>query len=146
MSPARLALVAVETDRPAYSELLEQVHALGRDVIAPAAEAVDRDARFPIEAFEGLKSLRLLSAYIPPEFGGLGLDMTEIAGLCEALGRYCASTARIFAMHQIQVASIVHHALGTAFFRDYAREIAREQRLLASATTEISAVRSSNRR
>jgi len=137
MSPARLALVAVETDRPAYSELLEQVHALGRDVIAPAAEAVDRDARFPIEAFEGLKSLRLLSAYIPPEFGGLGLDMTEIAGLCEALGRYCASTAMIFAMHQIQVACIVHHALGTAFFRDYAREIAREQRLLASATTEL---------
>jgi acyl-CoA dehydrogenase len=84
-----------------------------------------------------LKSLRLLSAYIPPEFGGLGLDMTEIAGLCEALGRYCASTAMIFAMHQIQVACIVHHALGTAFFRDYAREIARDQRLLASATTEL---------
>ena len=137
MSPARLALVAVETDRPAYSDLLEQVHVLGREVIAPAAEAVDRDARFPAEAFEGLKKLRLLSAYIPPEFGGLGLDMTEIAGLCEALGRYCASTAMIFAMHQIQVACIVHHALGTAFFRDYAREIAREQRLVASATTEL---------
>jgi acyl-CoA dehydrogenase len=137
MSPARLALAIVETDRPGFAELLEQVHSLGRDVIGPAAESVDRDARFPVEAFDALKSLKLLSAYIPAEYGGLGLDMTEIAGLCEALGRYCASTAMIFAMHQIQVACIVHHAFGTAFFRDYAREISREQRLLASATTEL---------
>jgi acyl-CoA dehydrogenase len=43
----------------------------------------------------------------------------------------------IFAMHQIQIACLVHHGLGTPFFRDYARETVREQRLLASATTEL---------
>ena len=56
---------------------------------------------------------------MPVEFGGMGLDVTQVARLCEALGQYCGSTAMIFAMHQIQVACIVHHALETPFFRDY---------------------------
>jgi len=67
----------------------------------------------------------------------MGLDITQVSRLCEALGHYCASTAMIFAMHQIQVACIVHHALGSVFFRDYVRELAARQYLLASATTEL---------
>jgi alkylation response protein AidB-like acyl-CoA dehydrogenase len=43
----------------------------------------------------------------------------------------------IFAMHQIQVACIVHHALGSEWFRDYVREMVARQYLLASATTEL---------
>jgi acyl-CoA dehydrogenase len=113
------------------------VHAIGREVVAPNAEAVDRDARFPEEAFAALRELKLLSCYVPAEYGGMGLDITQVAKLCEALGQYCASTAMIFAMHQIQIACIVHHGFTNVFFRDYAREIAREQRLVASATTEM---------
>jgi acyl-CoA dehydrogenase len=126
--------VAEEIDFPA---LLERVHALGRDVAAAHAGEVDRDARFPAEAFAALRAERLLSAYIPTEYGGLGLAIPQISEICEALGHYCASTAMIFAMHQIQVACIVHHALGSAFFRDYAREMSAKQLLLASATTEL---------
>jgi len=137
MSPARLALAAFEAGSAAFSSILERVHQIGRDVITAASDAVDRDARFPTEAFEALRAERLLSAYIPLEFGGLGLDISEVATLCEALGHYCASTAMIFAMHQIQAACVVHHALGSAFFRDYAREISKHQLLLASATTEL---------
>ena len=120
-----------------FAQLLEQVHALGREVIAPKADEVDRDARFPAEAFEGLKALKLLSAYVPAEFGGLELDVGQVARLCEALGRYCASTAMVFAMHQIQAACIVHHGRDSAFFRDYLREMVKHQRLVASATTEL---------
>ena len=137
MSPARLALAAFQAGTEAFSAILERVHAIGRDIIATAADAVDREARFPVEAFDALKSERLLSAFIPVELGGLGLDVAEVATLCEALGHYCASTAMIFAMHQIQVACIVNHALGSPFFRDYAREISKHQRLVASATTEL---------
>jgi acyl-CoA dehydrogenase len=120
-----------------FAELLQRVHAAGRDVIAPNAEAVDRDARFPEESFTALRELKLLSCYIPAEYGGMGLDITQVSRLCEALGQYCASTAMIFAMHQIQVACIVHHGLPAVFFRDYCREIAQHQRLVASATTEM---------
>src|SRR5690349_13812926 len=120
-----------------FSTLLEKVHALGRDVIAPVSDEVDRDARFPREAFEALKAEKLLSAYVPAEFGGMGLTIGEVAKLCETLGQYCASTAMIYAMHQIQVACIVHHGLATPFFRDYVREIVTHQHLVASATTEM---------
>jgi acyl-CoA dehydrogenase len=137
MSPARLAIAPAPTGARAFAELLERVHAIGRDVVAPAAAVVDRDARFPQEAFDALKAEKLLSAYLPAEYGGLGLDVTQVSALCEALGHYCASTAMIFAMHQIQAACLVHHGLDTPFFRDYAREMVARQTLLASATTEL---------
>src|SRR3954465_2516670 len=137
MSPAKLAIAHVPVEGSSFEALLERVHALGRDVIAPNAEAVDRDARFPTEAFDALRAEKLLSAYVPAEFGGMGLDIVQVSTLCEALGHYCASTALIFAMHQIQVACIVHHGLDTPFFRDYVREMVAKQHLLASATTEL---------
>ena len=137
MSPAKLAIAPAPLASDGFESLLERVHAIGRDIIAPNAEAVDRDARFPTEAFDALRAEKLLSCYVPADFGGLGLDITQVSRLCEALGRYCASTAMIFAMHQIQVACVVHHGLGTPFFRDYAREMVARQHLLASATTEL---------
>jgi acyl-CoA dehydrogenase len=137
MSPARLALAPAPAGAEEFAALLERVHAIGRDVIAPNADAVDRDARFPAEAFEALRAEKLLSCYVPAEFGGMGLDITQVSAICEALGRYCASTAMIFAMHQIQAACVVHHGRDSAFFRDYMREMAAKQTLLASATTEM---------
>ncbi len=117
--------------------LLEQIHALGREVIGPHAEAVDRDARFPAEAFQALKAGKWLSCYVPSTFGGMGLSVSDLSKICESLALYCASTAMIFAMHQIQVACIVHHALDTEAFQAYARELVKHQYLLASATTEL---------
>ena len=137
MSPAKLAIAPAPLQGHDFEALLERVHAIGRDVVAPNAEAVDRDARFPAEAFAALRAEKLLSCYVPAEFGGMGLDITQVSRLCEALGRYCASTAMVFAMHQIQVACVVHHGLGTPFFRDYVREMVAKQHLLASATTEL---------
>ena len=137
MSSPQLSIARRPHGAGDFAALLERVHAIGRDVIAPAAEAVDRDARFPAESVEALRAAKLLSCYIPAEYGGMGLDVGQVSKLCEALGRYCASTAMIFAMHQIQVACLVHHALGTAFFRDYVREMVAKQSLLASATTEL---------
>ncbi len=134
MNAAVRALAPAVTDFPA---LLERVHALGRDVVAKHADAVDRDARFPEEAFAAFRAEKLLSCYVPRDYGGMGLDVRQVAQICEALGHYCASTAMIFAMHQIQVACIVHHALASAFFRDYVVDLVEHQYLLASATTEL---------
>lgn len=120
-----------------FDEIVAMVRKIGRDVVAPHAVSVDAEARFPTEAFDALKAEHLLSAYIPREFGGMGLSMTQICRLCEALGHFCASTAMVYAMHQIQVASIVHHGSESAFFQNYMRRIVDEQLLLASSTTEI---------
>ena len=130
----------VRSDMPApvdVDALVAQVHTVGREVIAPAAAVVDRDARFPAEAIDALRRLDLLGAYVPRPLGGLGLTITHLARLCEALGGYCGSTAMIFAMHQIQVACLVHHARGSLYFERILRELAADQPLIASATTEI---------
>jgi acyl-CoA dehydrogenase len=137
MKVAKRAIQPAPAEPSEFAALLDRVHEIGREIIAPQADSVDREARFPHEAFAMLKAQKLLSAYVPVEYGGMGLDVEQISRICEALGHYCASSAMIFAMHQIQVACIVHHALGTPFFRDYAREMAIRQNLLASATTEL---------
>jgi acyl-CoA dehydrogenase len=120
-----------------FDDLLRHVHALGKNVLRPHAADVDREARFPREAIDALRDARLLSAYVPREYGGMGLNIVEIARICETLGQYCGSSAMIFAMHIIQVACIVHHTQQSAYFRDYLRRLVQEQRLIASATTEI---------
>ena len=56
--------------------------------------------------------------------------------VCYALGRACASTGMIYAMHQIMVACLVRHARGSAWHRDLLRRMCEEQMLLASSTTD----------
>ena len=120
-----------------FDRLLQKAHTIGKEVLSVYAAEVDRDARFPRESIDALRQAKLLSAYVPREYGGLGLNVQQIARLCEVLGQYCGSSAMIFAMHKIQVACVVHHAQPSAYFRNYLRQLVEEQRLMASATTEL---------
>jgi hypothetical protein len=74
----------------------------------------------------------------PPiaEFGGGGASILDITDMCYALGRACASTAMIFAMHQTKVACLIRHGTGSAWHEMLMRRVASEQLLLASSTTE----------
>ena len=73
---------------------------------------------------------------IPVEFGGFGASISDVADICYTLGRACASTAMIYAMHQTKVACVVRHGHGSAWHGDLMRRVAAEQLLLASSTTE----------
>jgi acyl-CoA dehydrogenase len=117
--------------------LVEAARRVGESVAGPAADAVDRDARFPHEAIAALREERMLGAFVPRELGGLGATIRELAESCEALGRSCASTAMIYAMHQIEVVCLVRHGLSAPFFRDYLADLAHNEWLIASATSEI---------
>ena len=106
------------------------------EVAAAHASAVDRDARFPQEAMASLREGRLLSPMIPTALGGEGATLSEIVDICYVLGRACASTGMIYAMHQIMIACLVRHASKEAWSRELQRRIAAEQLLLASSTTD----------
>ena len=99
---------------PTESRHVAAAARIGVEVAAPAARAVDRDSRFPVEAVSALKEANLLSAFVPEALGGFGSGMTELAQMCEALGQHCSSTAMVFAMHQINVACLVRHAGASA--------------------------------
>ncbi len=103
---------------------------------ATEAEEVDRDARFPHKAFDAARQQRLLGVQIPLELGGDGASISDITEMCYTLGRACASTAMIFAMHQTKVACLVRHGAGSRYHEMLMRRVASEQLLLASSTTE----------
>ena len=121
----------------AISALLLAARRVAKEIAAPDADAVDHDARFPLAAVMALKQEQLLSAYIPTEYGGAGASLAELVEICDALARHCAATAMIFAMHQIQVITLVEHALDQEWYRDYLKQLVRHQYLIASVTSEL---------
>lgn len=106
-------------------------------VAADHADAVDREGRFPVEAFAALREAGLLGAMVPRDLGGHGATLAEVASHCQALARGCSSTAMIYAMHHIQVACVLVHGSEDDWHRGFARRIADEQLLLASITSEV---------
>jgi len=103
---------------------------------AAEAEDVDRQARFPQAAIDAARAQKLLGIQIPSAFGGDGASMSDVTDMCYTLGRACASTAMIFAMHQTKVACLVRHGTGSRWHEELMRRVAAEQLLLASSTTE----------
>ena len=85
---------------------------------------------FPPRRSTRLRAESLLSVLVPSELGGPGVTVGQVADIVFELGRHCASTAMIYAMHQIQVASLVRHGR-SAFFRDYLADLGERQLLLA---------------
>lgn len=106
------------------------------EIAARHADEVDRQARFPAEAVGALRHARLLGILVPASEGGPGAGIADVVSICHVLGQYCASTAMIYAMHQIQVSCIVHHGGASAWQRAFLKRLAAEQLLLASATSE----------
>jgi acyl-CoA dehydrogenase len=77
-----------------------------------------------------------LGIAVTPELGGDGASPSEVVDVCYTLGRSCASTAMIYAMHQTKVACLMRHGRGSAWHEQLLRRIAGEQLLFASSTTE----------
>ena len=72
--------------------------------VAPVAEELDREHRFPYELVAELAQLGLMGMTIPEEYGGAGADTISYAIAVEELTRVDSSVA-------ITVAA--HHSLGT---------------------------------
>jgi acyl-CoA dehydrogenase len=109
---------------------------IAEEVAAPAADEVDQLGRFPSETIAALRSEGLLTAMVPVALGGMGASIGEVSEGLVALGRQCASSAMVVAMHHIQVACLVRHGRND-LLRGYLAEAVERQYLLASATTEV---------
>ena len=136
---AALTMIGSSMDISAYTYevLLESLRTLVRDVAAANAADVDRQARFPHETISALRRARLLSAPVPREFGGSGCNVSQLARLCATLAQACGSSGMVLAMHYIQVACVVRHAMDDESLKGYLRELCERQLLLASMTSEV---------
>jgi acyl-CoA dehydrogenase len=105
-------------------------------VAAAHADAVDAAGRFPDEAIDALRAEKLLAILVPRELGGEGASTADVVDVCYRLGRACAATGMIYAMHQVKVACVVRHGMGSAWHEDFMSRMVQFQFLLASSTTE----------
>jgi acyl-CoA dehydrogenase len=129
--------IGMTTSNPADFEAhFAALKAIAADVASPNAADVDANSRFPHETIEALRKAKLLSAPVPKELGGAGYGMRQLGVLCSALAQACGSSAMVLAMHYIQVACIVRHALQSSFFRRYLQDLVEHQYVLASMTSE----------
>jgi acyl-CoA dehydrogenase len=120
---------------PRLDDLAERAERVAA-VAALHADEVDLGGRFPVEAITAAKALGLLGVMAPRQLGGEGASLGQIADVCYALGRACASTGMIYAMHQVKVACVVRHGLGSPWQEGFIRRLVRDQMLVASSTTE----------
>jgi short/branched chain acyl-CoA dehydrogenase len=114
---------------------LEPEHELVRDTVrqfalekvAPVAEELDREKRFPYELVRELAELGLMGMTIPEEYGGAGADTLSYAIAIEELTRIDSSVA-------ITVAA--HHSLGTLPIYYFGSEEQKREWLPALASGE----------
>jgi short/branched chain acyl-CoA dehydrogenase len=124
---------------PEHELLRRTVRDFALEKIAPVAEELDRESRFPYELVTELAELGLMGMTIPEEYGGAGADTLSYALAIEELTRIDSSVA-------ITVAA--HHSLGTLpiyYFgndeqkREWLPALARGDQLAAFGLTEPSA-------
>jgi alkylation response protein AidB-like acyl-CoA dehydrogenase len=112
------------------------VREFAQSVVAPAAGDVDRHHRWPVEAINGARELKLMGILLPSEHGGAGLDHLAFTICIEELAAACASTAVIVDVHN-SVASEPIALFGTdEQKRRWLPELASGERIGAFALTE----------
>ena len=84
-----------------YKELRASVRALSEKEIAPHAQAVDEDHRFPQEAKVALIKNGLYAAHVPTEYGGDGADALATVLIIEEVARACGSSSLIPAVNKL---------------------------------------------
>jgi alkylation response protein AidB-like acyl-CoA dehydrogenase len=94
------------------------VREFAQERVAPIAEEIDREGRFPYELVTELGELGLMGMTIPEEYGGAGTDTVSYAIAIEELTRVDSSVA-------ITVAA--NHSLGTLPIYYYGTEAQKSQ-------------------
>jgi len=90
----------VDYELSAEQQLLrDTVREFARTRVAPVAEELDREARFPYELVAEMAELGLMGIPIPEEHGGAGADTVSYAIAVEELTRVDSSVAITMAAH-----------------------------------------------
>jgi alkylation response protein AidB-like acyl-CoA dehydrogenase len=84
-----------------YQDLRESVASLSQKKIAPFAQDVDENSRYPQEAADALQAAGLAAAHVPTEFGGQGADALAAVIIIEEVARVCGSSSLIPAVNKL---------------------------------------------
>ena len=84
-----------------YEDLRESVRAIAESKIAPFAQAVDVEARYPQEAADALIANSLFAPHVPEIYGGEGADALATVIIIEEIARVCGSSSLIPAVNKL---------------------------------------------
>ncbi|HEX4678598.1 MAG TPA: acyl-CoA dehydrogenase family protein [Gaiellaceae bacterium] len=126
---------------------LEQEHELLRDTVrqfalekvAPVAEELDKEKRFPYELVAELAELGLMGMTIPEEYGGAGADTLSYAIAVEELTRIDSSVAITLAAHHSLGTLPIYYFGSDAQKREWLPDLASGKKLAAFGLTEANA-------
>ncbi|MCK6524378.1 acyl-CoA/acyl-ACP dehydrogenase [Myxococcota bacterium] len=126
--------MSIKTSEPRLTlpQLLARLEPIVTEVIDLHAEAVDREARFPVETIAALGKAGLLGLVTPAEHGGLGLGVVEAAQVVHRIAQSCGSSGMVVCMHYC--AALVLAATGDA---ETNQAIARGEHLSTLAFSEV---------
>jgi alkylation response protein AidB-like acyl-CoA dehydrogenase len=112
----------------------DMARAFADEVIRPAAEALDREERFPAEIYAEMAALGLFGIGVPEEMGGPGFDTVTYALVMEELARGYASVADQCGLVELISTLLVRH--GTEGQRALLPDILAMKRKVAYCITE----------
>ena len=138
-------------DPEIYVQIRDMTRKFADEVIRPAAEALDRDERFPVEIYDQMGELGLFGISAPEELGGVGLDAYAYAIVMEELSRGYASVADQCGLVELITTLLARYgtaAQQTAWMADLvsARKRAAYCITEAEAGSDVSGVRSTAQR
>jgi short/branched chain acyl-CoA dehydrogenase len=127
----------VDLDLTQEHELVRQtVREFAEQRVAPVAEELDRESRFPYELVAELAELGLMGMPIPEEYGGAGTDTVSYAIAIEELTRVDSSVAITVAAHT-SLGTMPIYLYGTEEQRqEWLPQLASGQKLAAFGLTE----------
>jgi alkylation response protein AidB-like acyl-CoA dehydrogenase len=116
--------------------LQSTVREFAREEIAPVAEALDRDKRFPYDIVAKMAELGLMGIPFPEEYGGGGADTLSYALAVEELARVDSSVCITMAAHT-SLGTMPIHLWGTSEQKgEWLPELCAGRRLAAFGLTE----------
>jgi butyryl-CoA dehydrogenase len=74
--------------------------------VQPAADAMDRNARFPREVQQGLAELGFWGLAAPAEHGGAGMDLVSLVVAVEEVARRSGSAAAVLLAHNVALKAL----------------------------------------
>ena len=121
---------------PEQELIRDTVREFAREQVAPVAEELDRESRFPYELVAELAELGLMGLPIPEEYGGTGGDTVSYALAIEELTRVDSSVAITVAAHT-SLGTMPIYLFGTEEQRQrWLPDLASGSRLAAFGLTE----------
>lgn len=105
--------------------------------IAPIAQRIDVENDCPMDIFKKMGALGFTGVFVPQEYGGAGMGLTERAIILEEISRHAAGFAMTLMTHQLGVEAILTYGTEEQK-RKYLPDLAVGRKISGLALTEPS--------